>query len=116
LYGVDYARSFPELLPAGQQYHKKVRNGIFRFALNHARVLTVHHPRYLALRTHMKALRRSAGLTQATLADRLKIDQSHVSKIERGDRYVDVLLYVDWCQACGLHPEETIVALSTAHG
>lgn len=74
--------------------------------------LSIHHPRYEILRVYLKALRKGARLTQAELARRLEIDQSHLSKIERGERYMDVLLYIDWCRACGVDPGEELVALA----
>ncbi|MBJ9964514.1 helix-turn-helix domain-containing protein [Burkholderia seminalis] len=79
---------------------------------------SIHHPRYQSLRAHLKTLRKAAGLTQAQLAERLGLDQSYLSKIERGERYVDVLFYIDWCQACGSAPDEAIKMLighSTSH-
>jgi transcriptional regulator with XRE-family HTH domain len=77
-------------------------------------VLSVHHPRYVALREHLKNLRRQAGLTQIEIATRLKLDQSYVSKIERGERYVDVLFYVDWCRACSIKTNKAIALLEKA--
>ena len=77
-------------------------------------LLPIHHRRYQALRKHLRALRRDAGLTQAELGARLKVDQSHVSKVERGERYMDVLFYLDWCRACKLKPESTIADLIKA--
>jgi transcriptional regulator with XRE-family HTH domain len=74
-------------------------------------VLSVHHPRYVSLREHLKNLRMQAGLTQIEMAIRLKLDQSYVSKIERGERYVDVLFYVDWCLACGIKTNKAIALL-----
>ena len=62
---------------------------------------TVYHPRYQALRAGLVGLRKQAGLSQVQLAERLGVGQSFVSKIERGESYVDVLLFVDWCNACG---------------
>lgn len=56
----------------------------------------------------MRELRRHAGLTQVQLAERLSLDQSYVSKIERGERYVDVLFYIDWCKACEILPSAAI--------
>lgn len=50
------------------------------------------------------ALRKAAGLSQVQLAQRLGVGQSYISKIERGEAYVDVLNFVDWCQACGVTP------------
>jgi transcriptional regulator with XRE-family HTH domain len=75
---------------------------------------SIHHRRYEVLRKHLRALRRSVGLTQAELGARLKVDQSYVSKVERGERYMDVLFYLDWCRACKLHPEAAITDLVKA--
>jgi transcriptional regulator with XRE-family HTH domain len=74
-------------------------------------VLSIHHPRYQSLRAHMKHLRKSAKLTQIHLADAMGLEQSYVSKIERGERYVDVLFYIDWCKACGTLPHEALKQL-----
>lgn len=63
--------------------------------------VTVYHPRYQALRAGLVALRKQAGLSQVELAQRLGVGQSFISKIERGESYVDVMLFVDWCRACG---------------
>ena len=38
------------------------------------------------------------------MAQRLNVGQSFVSKMERGDSYVDVMMLVDWCAACGVLP------------
>lgn len=51
-------------------------------------------------------LRSERGLTQTQLAQRLNVGQSYVSKIERGESYVDALLFADWCHACGVRPEK----------
>lgn len=75
---------------------------------------SVHHPRYQALQAHLKGLRKAAGLTQVQLAQHLQLDQSYLSKIERGERYMDVLLYLDWCRACGAEPDKAITALVDA--
>lgn len=71
-------------------------------------LVSVHHPRYKALRAALVALRNAAGLTQMQLAQRLEVGQSYVSKIERGDAYVDVMLFADWCRACGVNPAQTL--------
>ena len=63
--------------------------------------VTVYHPRYQALQTGLVALRKQARLSQVQLAERLGVGQSFISKIERGESYVDVMLFVDWCRACG---------------
>ncbi|SMG00049.1 HigA protein (antitoxin to HigB) [Burkholderia singularis] len=63
---------------------------------------------------HLRALRRAAGLTQTQLAKRLRIDQSYLSKIERGERYVDILFYLDWCRHCGVEPDQAVSELIDA--
>ncbi len=67
--------------------------------------ISIHHPRYQALRTVLVDIRLAAGLTQMQLAQRLELGQSYVSKIERGEAYVDVMLFADWCRACDVRPE-----------
>jgi len=59
----------------------------------------------------MAALRRAAGLSQVELSEALGVGQSYVSKVERGEMYVDVMVFVDWCRACGVRPEEAIIKL-----
>ncbi|RSD09030.1 XRE family transcriptional regulator [Pandoraea apista] len=61
-------------------------------------------------------MRKAAGLTQVELAERMALGQSYLSKIERGERYIDVLLYLDWCRACGAEPDIAIKALAEAGG
>ncbi len=59
----------------------------------------------------MVAVRKAAGLTQIQIAERLHVGQSFISKMERGDSYVDVLTFVDWCSACGVKPGEVLERL-----
>jgi transcriptional regulator with XRE-family HTH domain len=73
---------------------------------------SIHDRRYRALRAHLKTLRKGAGLTQVDLAERLHVDQSYISKLERGERYLDVLFYLDWCRACGVEPDAAVTALT----
>ena len=54
------------------------------------------------------SLRKTAGLSQIQLAERLGVGQSYISKIERGEAYVDVLVFIDWCQACGVKAGRTL--------
>ena len=42
------------------------------------------------------------------LAQRLHMEQSNLSKIERGERYLDVMLFIDYCHACGVAPADVI--------
>ena len=46
-------------------------------------------------------LRKEAGLDQTALAQRLTITQSEVSKFERGERALDVLMLRAWLRVLG---------------
>ena len=48
--------------------------------------------------------RRGAGMTQVELATRLSKPQSFISKIERGERRIDVLEFCALARALGLLP------------
>lgn len=52
----------------------------------------------------MVAARKAAELTQMQMAERLGVGQSYVSKIERGESYVDIMTFADWYAACGQKP------------
>jgi transcriptional regulator with XRE-family HTH domain len=50
----------------------------------------------------LRRIRVEAGLTQAELAEKLKRPQSFVSKIESGERLLDVLELREVCEVLGL--------------
>ena len=58
---------------------------------------------------HLRQARLNAGLTQGVLAYRLKRNQSFVSKLERGERRVDVVELRAVCQALDT-PFQTFIA------
>jgi transcriptional regulator with XRE-family HTH domain len=64
--------------------------------------VSLYQAEYQALRKLMRSIRMKAGLTQAQMAEALGVGQSYVSKLERGENFVDVLLYARWCAACGV--------------
>lgn len=64
-----------------------------------------------AVRVHLRALREAAGLTQVDLSVALGLNQSTVSKFEKGLRSCDLLLYLDWCRACGADPAKALSRL-----
>ena len=72
---------------------------------------SIHHVNYKALQEHLRAMRVMSKHTQVSLAKALGIGQSYVSKIERGECYVDVLLYIDWCRCCGLKAPQALTEL-----
>ncbi|MDF1671317.1 MAG: helix-turn-helix transcriptional regulator [Roseovarius sp.] len=52
---------------------------------------TIRSPGHEALRDALIVARKTAGLTQAELAEKLKCHQSFVARIESGERRIDVI-------------------------
>jgi transcriptional regulator with XRE-family HTH domain len=69
---------------------------------------SLRSPRHEALRAFLVEKRKAAGLTQAVLAERLKIHRSYVADIERGQRRVDVVELFALAEAIGFDPGEAI--------
>jgi len=72
---------------------------------------SLHHADYQKLRDSLKSMRMKAGVTQVQMADALGVGQSFVSKIERGESYVDFFLYVQWCRTCDTSATQTLKQL-----
>ncbi|HRQ87885.1 MAG TPA: helix-turn-helix transcriptional regulator [Bacteroidia bacterium] len=60
-----------------------------------------YSPRSERFRGLLRQARIDAGLTQVELADKLGKPQSYVSKAELGERRLDFLETLDFCEACG---------------
>lgn len=67
---------------------------------------------YEAFTQALVAARKSAGLTQDQLADRLHKQQSFVSKMERGERRLDVVEFLIIARAIGADPKMMIDQLT----
>lgn len=59
----------------------------------------LHTHDQLLLRELLIELRTAAGITQAVLAERLQWEQTHISRVERGVRRLDLLELRRWVQA-----------------
>lgn len=68
----------------------------------------LHHAEYEVLRNLMRSVRVKAGLTQVQMTEALGVGQSYVSKLERGESFIDVLLFARWCSAGGVKPSKTL--------
>lgn len=71
----------------------------------------LYQARYGVLRREMARIRSAAGLTQAELATRLGKGQSFVSKVETGERYLDVMDFLSWCDAVNVDAAEILVTV-----
>ena len=73
-----------------------------------------HHNAYKKFLLALAEERRSAGQTQADLASKLDRPQSYVSKVESGERRLDLVEYVYWAKAIGIDPTDFLSLLSDA--
>jgi len=69
---------------------------------------------YAAFFSVLRAERKKAGVTQVELALRLGITQSAVSKIDRGERGLDVVEFVSHVRALRADPPEVIATVERA--
>lgn len=59
----------------------------------------------------LKESRLKAGLTQEGLASRLKRSNNFVSYVERGERTLGVLEFLEYCEAMGADPKKLLAKL-----
>lgn len=71
----------------------------------------IHTDRHRSLRALLVAARKTHGLTQTQIAERLGKPPSYVAKYELGERRLDILEYLDVSAAIGFDPCELIRAL-----
>lgn len=62
--------------------------------------------KYELLRSELKNARLQAKLLQADLAKRLKKPQSYISKVESGERNLDVIEFTSYCEGLDLDPSK----------
>lgn len=70
--------------------------------------LSIHSPEYVWLRQLFIKRREELGLSQRALAARLDVVYSFVGKVETGDRRLDVLEFMAYCEALELDVNEVI--------
>ena len=67
---------------------------------------SVFTPHYDLFKKRLVAMRVDAKLTQRQLAEKLHRERSFVSRIELGERRLDVVEFYWVCRACGCDPEQ----------
>jgi transcriptional regulator with XRE-family HTH domain len=60
--------------------------------------------RYEALRSMLEEDRHKAGMSQQDIADALGVHQTWVSKIEKGERRLDLVEFLEGADALGIDP------------
>lgn len=66
--------------------------------------LSIHAPENIWLRTLLIQKRQQLGLSQRKLAKRLGVIHSFVGKVETGDRRLDFLEFLTYCQSLDINP------------
>ena len=64
----------------------------------------IHSDQMIALRAWLKAERRNQKLSMRALAARMDRPHSFVQRVEEGDRRLDVVEYIWYCEALGINP------------
>jgi transcriptional regulator with XRE-family HTH domain len=67
--------------------------------------------KYELLRTELKNARLQAKMLQAELAKKLKKPQSYISKVESGERNLDVIEFTTYCEALSLESSKWLKRL-----
>lgn len=65
---------------------------------------SIYSKRYKALQDALAKARKSAGLTQQQLADKLKKPQSFIAKYENGERRLDMAEFMTIAEELGVDP------------
>jgi transcriptional regulator with XRE-family HTH domain len=68
--------------------------------------------KYEFFRSELKKARLTSGLLQKDLAKSLHRPQSYISKIESGERSINVVEFMNYCQAIGIDPAKFIKKIS----
>lgn len=77
---------------------------------------TIHSDENRILVNWLKEQRIDQGLTMRDLSTKLGLPHSFIGKVEQGERRLDVVEYIQYCQALNIRPETglEIVMLKSA--
>ncbi len=78
-------------------------------------IKTLYTSEYSKLRTWLKEQREARGLTMRELAHILDVSHSFVGKIENGERRLDVIEYLQYCEALQVNPKEGLAAIDSKY-
>jgi len=77
-------------------------------------VKTIYSACHKALIALIKAERQRAGIRQATLAKQMKKQQNWISRLEKGDRRIDVCQFLQLADLIGFDPVEALRTIDAA--
>jgi transcriptional regulator with XRE-family HTH domain len=71
-------------------------------------IKTIHSTQYQLLVNWLKENRQAQELTMRDLAKKLNMPHSFIGKVEQCERKLDVIEFINYCQALNLSPIEGI--------
>jgi len=84
----------------GAFYHAPIIGAMAKFRRS------IYEPEQVFLRDWLVSKRKEAKLTQRGLADQLDVVYSIVSKVEKGERRLDIIEFITYCKAMDADPSE----------
>ena len=69
---------------------------------------SVHSASYVILRNFLLENRQKLGFSQRELAEKLQVPHSFICKIETGDRRLDVIEMIKYCNILNINPKIVI--------
>lgn len=67
---------------------------------------TIYSDDYARLRQWLRDQREAKGLTMREIGERLDVIHSWVGKVEQGERRLDLVEYIKYCDVLGINPHE----------
>lgn len=72
---------------------------------------TIYSQSSQVLTACLRDSRKSAGLTIRQLAEKMNVHHSIIGKIETGERRLDVIEFIEYCEILGIEPNTIIEKL-----
>ncbi|MBS9781859.1 MAG: helix-turn-helix transcriptional regulator [Gammaproteobacteria bacterium] len=69
---------------------------------------TIYKKRYRQIILSLVAKRKQSALTQQQLADKLEKPQSYIAKIEKYERKLDVMEFIEFCEALDIDTADMV--------
>jgi uncharacterized protein YqiB (DUF1249 family) len=73
---------------------------------------SLYSDEYLKLRNWLKDQRQSKELSMRDLGEILEVPHSFIGKIENGERRLDVIEYLQYCEALKIKPSDGLKAIN----
>jgi len=62
----------------------------------------------------LKEMRLTKGLTMRQLAEKLDTQHTLIGKVEQGERRLDVVEYINYCDALGVSPDQGLKIIKSS--